>query len=73
MGPGPPGWGLDMGLTLPSRKKLPARISEMWPREGFMKKMNWKEQSRGRGIEGYGGDQLWRQRPALGCSTNEEE
>ena len=25
------------------------------------------------GIEIYGGDPLWRQRPALGCSANEEE
>ena len=25
------------------------------------------------GIEGYGGDPLWRRRPALGCSANEEE
>ena len=25
------------------------------------------------GIEGYGGDPLWRCRPTLGCSANEEE
>ena len=25
------------------------------------------------GIEGYGGDPLWRRRSALGCSDNEEE
>ena len=25
------------------------------------------------GIEGYGGGPLWRRRPALGCSANDEE
>ena len=33
MGPGLPGWGLGVGLTTLPRKKLPVRISEMWPRK----------------------------------------
>ena len=34
MGPGPPGWGLGVGLTTPSKKKKTVRKPEMWPRFG---------------------------------------
>jgi hypothetical protein len=29
MEPGPPGWGLGMGLTIPPHKKLPVKKPEM--------------------------------------------
>ena len=57
MGPGPSGWGLDVELTTPHRKKkLPVRKPEMWPRKGLMKRMQ-AMQGTGRsdqGIERYG-------------------
>ena len=55
-----------MAYNLPL--KLPVRKPEMWPRKGLMKRLQPIQ-----GIEGYGGGPLWRQRPALGCSANEEE
>ena len=68
MGPGPPSWGLGMGLTTPHCKKLPVRKPEIW---------HWKDLVRtgmsSQGIEGYGGGPLWRQRPTLCCNANVEE
>ena len=65
-----------MGLTIsPRKKKLPVRKPEMWPWKGLLKRMQ-PMQGTGRssqGTDGYGGGPLWRQRPALGYSANEEE
>ena len=33
MRPGPPGWGLGVGLATPPHKKLPVRKPEMWLRK----------------------------------------
>ena len=58
MGPGPPGWGLGLGLTTPHRKKkLPVMKPEMCPRKGLMKGCNLTGRSI-QGIEGYGGGPL---------------
>ena len=67
MGPDPPGWGFSVGFKTQPPKKLSVRKPEMWPRERM------KTGRSSQGIEGYGGGPVWRQRPALGCSANEEE
>jgi hypothetical protein len=33
----PPGWGLDMGLTTPPRKKSTVRKLKMWPRNSSIR------------------------------------
>ena len=35
MGPGPPGWGLGEGFTIPRLKKLPVRKTEMCAPKGL--------------------------------------
>jgi hypothetical protein len=58
MGPGPTGWGLGVGLTIPSRKNLPVRKSEMWSRTSESgEDPLWSR----------------RPTSTLGCSVNEEE
>ena len=45
MGPGPTGWGMGVGLTTPSRKKLPVRKPEMWPRKKFEEEVHYGDES----------------------------
>ena len=56
MVPGPPGWGLGVGLTTPPHKKTACKETR-----------NVASELR------FGGGPLWRRRPALGFSANEEE
>ena len=41
MGPGPPGWGLGVGSTTPTRKKLPIKKPEMWPRTKGLEEVHY--------------------------------